>query len=517
MRTDDDDDPVDGRRRPSIPSEVSDAALSLETSARSFVDRQRRRRPQKKKREKGGLGGPSRAFPEEEGRRAVNLAGHGGHVLRTLTLKRMSLRLGVRALSRCAESCLDAVGRAAAAGGRKSAPESPANDPPRFLQSALTGWFASYLRVRDGLVLLTSGECRHPADSALALLGSNPYPSSLGSGGGSGLRDDGYTSLFSSRMGYSGYGWDEFFDEDEGIRRRMADALLLCAGSGPTHSGRAKVWEKLCDAGAEVFEAQMDHHESVVKAATTELEGVADRFVGGINTILVGRDGRGRRRGGGGGGRIVLTSTDKFERLEMRGSFLGVTDLVIERRGDDFRVDDDGGVLPSDWDGSRWDAAMSLPESARHSSPLCPPSSRRGGGERRGDGTLSKADASAGEATTTAAAAAARRKKRRIIVDDSDEDDEGDGINIGGCGSDRRPPLSERASAAGGKEQRATSGSARSIKTETMGDSGRGGGGSGTRTVLPGADTMGGGGGGAQGQGEDRCGLRIRARGPRQR
>ena len=71
------------------------------------------------------------------------------------------------------------------------------------------------LRMSDGLIFLTSGECRHPYDIEEAR--NTKYKSKLST---LKERGDGYTCLYKSNAIYSGFGWDEFANETVGIQAR---------------------------------------------------------------------------------------------------------------------------------------------------------------------------------------------------------------------------------------------------------------------------------------------------------
>ena len=384
----------------------------------------------------------------EEAERTLRLAArHGGHVLGSLHVARAALDLGVDALGRCGEGrSLPALrgwfdhvrggrrgsgsgsgnGKGSAGGGASAAAVAAAAAASASAggpQAVLAHWFAGYLRLRDGMVLLTSGECRHPGDAAMVRTAR--FPSSFGAGRTG--RGDGYTTLFGAGGGYSGWGWDEFYDPDLGVRTRLADACLRCAGSRPSRGGwggnRSKVWERLVGEGAETFEAEMDAHDAGHRAAEDRLEAVRRRFLDGVNEILASSSASasgGRGAGRGSGGRLVMVTTDKFERIELQNAAsLGISRLVIERRGDDFRVDDPEGVLPIHWTAATWDAAMGLPEE------LLPPTVASGG-----EGTV---PAASRQEERSRATGGDPNPKRRRIMDDSESDSDGDG---GGNGED---------------------------------------------------------------------------------
>jgi hypothetical protein len=93
-----------------------------------------------------------------------------------------------------------------------------------------------FVRLQDCFVLLQSGECRHDTD--IELCRTYAFKSQFG---GDLLRKDGYTSLYSAKF-YSGYGWDELFDEDVGLKSRITLAL-----GGSSKDKQNKIWNDIMD------------------------------------------------------------------------------------------------------------------------------------------------------------------------------------------------------------------------------------------------------------------------------
>jgi hypothetical protein len=105
-------------------------------------------------------------------------------------------------------------------------------DADRRLASVVQHVFSTLLRLHDGLILVTSGECRHDADAALAR--SSPFPSRLISGEG------GESNVYRRDGVYSGTGWDEWADERNGLQARLVHASkkswdALSRGTGIEH------------------------------------------------------------------------------------------------------------------------------------------------------------------------------------------------------------------------------------------------------------------------------------------
>ena len=72
------------------------------------------------------------------------------------------------------------------------------------------------------MILLASGECRNPWDIQAVKYKSNLTMNQI--------RCDGYTMLYSKDLTYSGFGWDEFFDDNCGVQARLVNALSKISG-----------------------------------------------------------------------------------------------------------------------------------------------------------------------------------------------------------------------------------------------------------------------------------------------
>ena len=407
---------------PSLSDSVHSAASSLESATKAFLSKQRKKRLRKAHDDVLPID-EERSLAKRE-RMANHAAQHGSHILKSLTMKRKALDLAVVALGTCTDACLGAMGSHFSASS--SAASGNDTQSKALIQSILEHYFINYLRLRDGLVLLTSGECRHPGDSKKAQSKKASFKSSFGTD--STARCDGYTALFRAEGGYSGTGWDEFYDEHLGVRTRLVDACLACAGAAPPRAGgwtgnRVKVWEKLLESGAETFESALDMHDTETKAITSKLEQNRQKLMNGFNDIL-GRVLRDKGAGGRAGKIVTMVTTDKFERIELQNAnALGISHLLLERRGDNVRINDDGGVLPSDWDLSRWKQTMKLPDEL---SKVSVAETIKEQGKR---------------ASSVASLGSTKAKKRRIIddSDSSDDDGAGDGPKIDKVTGDGKP------------------------------------------------------------------------------
>lgn len=219
-------------------------------------------------------------------------------------------------------------------------------------------WFANYVRLRDGFVLLESGERRHDhddEDDSSKSSSSSSFPSKLKGA----LRPDGITRKFKSDKGYTGRGYDEVYDDDVGIKRRLLQTLakLDCGRRSIT-----TVDEKLFDdesGGATQWQMCMDEHISLSKGLREELNSIAHDFVLGINRHLLLLNSKKTSSSSSTKTttivkKLTLNTDDKFERIKLG-------DLIdISRRGNDFSIKDKGGSLPIGMSFSDWRVKFTL-------------------------------------------------------------------------------------------------------------------------------------------------------------
>ena len=331
-------------------------------------------------------------------RESLSITDHATHVLKTLCTKRESLSNAILAFEHLCRDCVDAVKQVRDICTLRT-----------DIQEILTHFFVQYIHLRDGFVLLTSGECRHEADSKSAK-SEERYVSKLNS---LSKRKDGYTSLFRSNCGYSGYGWDEFHNEEVGIRRRLLDALRKCSMypremtpemeekilyGESAFRARENLWEKLVESGAEIFESAFDGHENDMKELQRQLEGIRAQFISSMDKILTSR----------GSGRLIMATEDKFERLELKNaSSIGLSTLCIQRQGDAFRGRDKRGALPSNFSIDDWVIMMSLPVHLKYV-------------KSRGGRKVTSSDSSTKPSSL---------KRKRVVIMDSDDEEDGDRPN----------------------------------------------------------------------------------------
>ena len=230
---------------------------------------------------------------------------HACHILRQLSLKRSCLQQGLTALESSCKEWLQAV-------------------TEETMTSVLTHLFHQYLRLRDGLNLMTSGECRHAGDVKQAK--KSKFKSQLNK---QSLRGDGYTTLYSAQY-YSGYGWDEFFDPNVGVLHRLQT------------QGRIK-WDRLLDHGGQAFESCLDQHETAVQDIQSRFESLRLQIIKDLSRHHCSK--------------VEFLTRDKMERLQVTTKKSGLF-ISLQRRGKDFQLSDANGCLPNGWKVQDWKRAM---------------------------------------------------------------------------------------------------------------------------------------------------------------
>lgn len=200
-----------------------------------------------------------------------------------------------------------------------------------------------FLRCQDGLVMLTSGECRHAYDIETAMRAK--FPSKLAT---LKERNDGYTYLYKSDAVYSGYGWDEYSNETVGVKARLIAEL--------THF-HSSPWEYLEKQDVtDILESLLDQQEGQVKELQRDLQILKNVMLADINKRLKPRN-------------LKFATQDKMERLSL--SFQGRC-IDLARRADSFQIEGsllpENRLLPEDWKS----CALKVDRHLRH-----PPNSNR--------------------------------------------------------------------------------------------------------------------------------------------
>lgn len=300
-------------------------------------------------------------------KRAHRLVRHTRHLLIQLLEKRQSLQAFIEWLSEEWKTRLQA----------KLA-------DPEHTQKILAHALQCLVRCQDGLMLLTSGECRHPQDIDEA--SKTKFPSQLMT---LQERADGYTKLYSGTA-YSGFGWDEYANETVGIQARLIQSLR------PFHKDP---WGYL-EGSTQLLETVLDRQEDVVKSLKQSLQGVKEQMTTGITKQLAKP--------------IVFSTQDKLERIQVvvpaRGSHKEQK-ISVARLANNFQILGTS-VLPNDFKTpDRWNQALALnlvsgrggPTSISHKAGAVATGTRK-----RRLAILEDSDSSDEEATTT--------KKKKITT-----------------------------------------------------------------------------------------------------
>ncbi len=190
-------------------------------------------------------------------------------------------------------------------------------------------WFANYLRLRDGFVLFESGERRHAHDVDSKTC--REFPSRLQTK----PKFNDNTQTFSSKLGYTGYGMDEFNDEVVGVRKRLLDQLIILKGESSKGVGD-KIWNRIMedDMVDNLWNMSFDQIVAVTSSLRRDLTSIQSKFVAEINQFITTHW---RQRSNI--GKLKLVADDKAERISF-GS------MDVCREGNNFKLLDKGGSLP---------------------------------------------------------------------------------------------------------------------------------------------------------------------------
>ena len=341
---------------------VESACKGLKTAVRKYWDKYEKRLDQHQK---------SAQTKREVQKRIQQCVGHACHIVRQLHIKCASLQGGVAAFQDCWAESYQQL--------EESRLESIATVLPHVLHQLL--------RLRDGLVLLTNGECRHPGDQP-----STKYPSRFEE---LSYRKDGYTRLYSSQRGYTGYGWDEFYDPTVGVQQRLCQVLRIVSRRKSTDG----VCDALLDMGAQTMESFLDEHNSRVTQLRQTLEDLRQKIEQDLRRLL---------QQHAAGGTVLFVTQDKMEKLEVilgksRG---GVAKLSLHRRGDEFRVVNPKGALPNSWTVDDWRASMKMKTTKNNNNK-----------------TKTNVNKKQGTVVETTNKGVNTTKKRRLVLDDSSDEE----------------------------------------------------------------------------------------------
>lgn len=284
-------------------------------------------------------------------KRINHILKHMHHCLWQLSLKRESLQVGFNVL--CEQVWPDLLQRL------KNLSKDNSKKLHQVVTSYLQHFFIQLLRLHDGLILVISGECRHPGDLAQARQNHAKFSSHLAAGQPTSnlsspqqehvFRSDGYTQLYSPDCTYSGYGWDEFMDDTNGLQQRLSQELLPIV---PCKLQDTRVlWEWLLEkAGGELLESVLDRIEGQIRSV--DFKAFAHQFKHDLTTVLQHHAGAARVT-------VELSLADKLESLKVT---MGSTfSCQLSRFASEFSLPHPEGVLPV-LTASEWWHVLKLPK-----------------------------------------------------------------------------------------------------------------------------------------------------------
>ena len=248
----------------------------------------------------------------------------------------------------------------------------------------LQHFFLNLLRLHDGLILLTSGECRHKGD--LQQAHQTKFPSRLPES----------TTVYHAHLTYSGASWDEWNDPYVGLQSQWKNfCKTLQSSSSSSRSSNKKpyrLWTKIILPYLEPLLNHMD--TSIVQADFLDL--VHQQVVPRLKTRF---------------SKVKLSLQDKMEEFKL---FVNPqTSLHFQRRGKQLQIQHVQGVLPlpttTGNDGAAlydlWIQILAIPSSSNEKT---------------------KINKNPPHPTTISSGVVMNRKKRRIIHDDDDEEEDDD-------------------------------------------------------------------------------------------
>lgn len=188
-------------------------------------------------------------------------------------------------------------------------------DLPKDPVKILAHTMQCFLRCQDGLVMLTSGECRHAYDIQRAT--QTNFPSKLPT---LKERSDGYTYLYKSDAVYSGSGWDEYANDTVGLKARLIAELQRF------HSSPWDLLEKYNS--TDLLESLLDQQEGHVKELQQGLQQMKNTILCDINKRLKPKN-------------LKFATQDKMERLSLSYEERSID---LSRRAGSFQIE--GPVLP---------------------------------------------------------------------------------------------------------------------------------------------------------------------------
>lgn len=364
--------------------------------------------------------------PSSLPRDVTHLLDHVSHFARQLTKKRNSLKHGLSYLKgdlwpQILKGFFVSV--ASGVGSGRSSSNSSSAEQVALLQHFLS----QCLRLHDGIFLLVSGECRHSGDIRLAKKQQQQtsqkqkltlkFPSQLALND---ARKDGYTKLYNAPGGYSGYGWDEFHDPELGLQTRLLRALQHYAAKSEKRKSRDSIADYLLEHGGQALESLLDHHESEMRPIKEGFTMLRDRVVRDLQQkfrIASATSNSANSSNSSSSSRktvkIAFTLHDKMEKLQ-------VGNIVLERHGNTFQVNDPRGALPNGYKVKDWSGVMKLPTPTTNTNASSSASTRK---STTKDPTTNKAaTTSSNSVAGSSDGAKVGKKLRRVILDDSSDE-----------------------------------------------------------------------------------------------
>lgn len=306
---------------------------------------------------------------------------HANYALKTLHAKRISLGFALEAFEQSTDDCIKRI---------KSTKSLKRVDFMQQQKHFLRHWFGIFLRLRDGFVLLESGERRHPGDTDSPFC-TKSQQALFASRLASGFRPDGKTRKYSSEKGYTGASWDEIFDEDVGIKKRLTDALTrLYPGMG--NGGGEVIWDKILNSGGAMWDFAADDLINGLRGLREKLQTIRNHFEDSVNEFLMAA----RNKDALLPSKISLVADDKAERLSMGP-------LEIRREGNAFTLKEKGGSLPVGLTRDEWRGMFAFDDESSKFQQESKPRSIK-------------------NQSISAVSREATKKKRRFVIDDDDED-----------------------------------------------------------------------------------------------
>ena len=299
------------------------------------------------------------------------------------------------------------------------------HDPLRILQH----FVPILIQCQDGLVLLTSGECRHDGDIQQANRQAAVFPSNFRRM--EPQRKDGYTALYRSNHIYSGFGMDEYTDAQVGLHVQLCHRLHPYYyynnnnnnNNNTNNEPTTMVWDDyLLPQGGQILELLLQQHETTLQAIQQTIQQYKQQMIQDIQQQLHPKT------------KVTFNTEDKLERMVVP---LPDQKITLERRGNAFQISHTHGVLPNhyqtkmDWK-KEFQKGHPLPFSSSSSSSSIMHSSSSSSSQPSFTTLPTRSSATTTmtmKMTMTHPDVPSRRRRRRVIEDSDDDDDDNNNNN----------------------------------------------------------------------------------------